>query len=205
MALIWGWGPFSIKPQGEELLLGERVRNAFRKHNASFDSSVDEWLTACHEMQSAVQDLWKSVAERVQSDAELEIPKGGKVDEPLPGPPGIIIIETKEVPLVRNLIEASLIASLVGIEYEMKGALVESAKFPTSPEGPAFWQIWGQATETATHRTMPGFGFSEQFDPANRNAVEAAFLVAAARAYVQGVQSVAPFLPKEAEGQENAS
>ncbi len=205
MTLIWGWGPFSIKPQGMELLSAERVRQAFRTHEASFDSSVDEHLTACCEMRSAVEDLWKSVAKRIQSIGELEIPKGGKVNEPLPGPPGITIIETEEVLLVRNLIEASLIASLVGIEYEMKGALLESAKFPTSPEGPAFWQIWGQATETVTHRTMPSFGFSDRFDPANRNAVEAAFLVAAARAYVEGVQGVAPFLPKDEQRQENRS
>jgi len=205
MALIWGWGPFSIKPQGEELLLSERVRAAFRRHNTSLDSSVDEFVTACREMQSAVEDLWKAVAKRVQSNKELEIPKGGEVDEPWPGPPEITIIETKEEPLVRNLIEASLIASLVGIEYEIKGALSMSAKFPTSPEGPAFWQIWGQATDTATHRAMPGFGFSDRFDPANRNAVEAAFLVAAARAYVGGVQAIAPFLPKDEQEQKNGS
>lgn len=204
MPLIWGWGPFSIRAQGEELLLGERVRQAFRRHSASFDSSsMEDLLPACREMQSAVKDLWRSVAKRVQSkEGEVEIPRVGDAEEALPGPPGVTIVETKEVPLVRNLLEASLLASLVGIEYEMKHARLQSAKFPTSVPGPAFWEVWGQATETATHRGMPGFGFSDNFDPANRNAVEAAFLVAAARAYVDAVRGIAPFLPSDNEQQE---
>src|SRR5579885_3511482 len=199
MPHIWGWGPFSIRAQGQELSLGDRVRDAFRKHGASFDSpSAEELLSACREMQSAVEELWKLVARRVQSvEGKVEIPRGGSLEEPQPGPPGIALLETKEVPLVRKLIEASLVASLVGVEYEMKDARLESAKFLTKVEGPAFWQVLGEATETATHRTMPGFGFSDKFDAADRNAVEAAFLVAAARAYVEAVHGVAPFSPND--------
>lgn len=206
MPHIWGWGAFSIRAQGEELLLGERARQAFRRHNASSDpSSVEDLLSVCREMQSAVEELWKSVAKRVQSEKQVEIPRGGD-DTEASGSPGITLVETKQVPLVRNLIEASLVASSVGIEYEMKSASIESAKLPTSVTGPAFWQVNGQATETATHHSMPGSGFSDQFDPANRNAVEAAFLVAAARAYVEAVRAIAPFLPNDSEqGEEDRS
>lgn len=198
MSLIWGWGPFSIKPQGEELLLADRVRESFRRHAASFDSSVDDHISACREMQSVVSGLWRSVAKRVQpkEKEKLEIPRGGD-DTEVWGPPKMTLVEIKEVPLVRNLIEASLVASLVGIEYEMTRASIESAKFPTDIAGPAFWEVYGQATETATHRSMPGVGFSNSFDPTNRNAVEAAFLVAATRAYVEAVGAVAPFKPND--------
>jgi hypothetical protein len=98
-------------------------------------------------MISAVEKLWESVAKRVEGQ-RLEIPRGGDVVEPLPGPPGTTILETKQVSLVRNLIEASLVASLVGIEYEMKDAHLDSANFPTQATGPAYWQVTGQATET---------------------------------------------------------
>jgi hypothetical protein len=146
-------------------------------------------------MNSVGEQLWKSVAKRVQSSAGIEIPRDGDVTEPLPSPPEIIILENKEVPLIRNLIEACLVASLVGVEYEMKEARLESARVVTRPDGPACWEVVGHATETATHRSMPGFGFSDEFDPANRNAVEAGFLVAAVRAYVEAVGAVAPFKP----------
>jgi hypothetical protein len=86
---------------------------------------------------------------------------------------------------------------LVGIEYEMKDAHLDSARFPTEATGPAYWQVTGQATETATHRSMPGIALSDEFDPTDRNTVESAFLVAASRAYVEAVQGIAPFLHRE--------
>jgi hypothetical protein len=199
MPHIWGWGPFSITAQGEEVLLGDRARDAFRRHRVSFDSpSSEDLLSAISEMNSAVEELWASVARRVESEGTLEIPRGGDVKEVL-GSPKMTLIETKEVPLVRNLIEASLIASTVGIEYEMRGARLESARLPTEVRSPAFWEVLGKATETATHRSVSDFGLSDEFDPADRNAVEAAFLVAATRAYVNAVQGIAPFLPRNDE------
>ena len=203
MSLIWGWGPFSIRPQGEELRLADNARAAFRRHKESFGQDGmmgEDSIAAAQQMISAVEELWKSVAIRVDSQ-RLEIPQGADVVEPLPGPLGTTILETKQVPLVRNLIEASLVASLVGIEYEMKEAHLGSAKFPTEATGPAYWQVTGQATETATHHTMPGIAFSEDFDPTDRSAVESAFIVAASRAYVEAVQAVAPFLSKRGKQQ----
>jgi hypothetical protein len=187
-----------MRPQGQELLLADKVRESFRRHKDSFDAkgAGEDSIPATLEMTSAVEKLLRAVAARVDSQ-RLEIPRGGDVVEPLPGPPGITILETKQISLIRNLIEASLVASLVGVEYEMKDALLDSARRPAEPTSPAYWQVMGQATETATHRTMPGFGFSENFDLADRNAVESAFLVAATRAYVEAVQAIAPFLPKE--------
>lgn len=199
MSLIWGWGPFSIRPQGEELRLADSVREAFRTHKASFDKNGmpgEDSIAATQQMISAVEELWKSVVKRVEGQ-RLEIPRGGDVVEPLPGPSGKTILETKQESLVRNLIEASLIASLVGIEYELKDAHLDSAMFPTEATGPAYWQVTGQATETATHRNMPGIALSDEFDPTDRNAVESAFLVAASRAYIDAVQGVAPFLQRK--------
>lgn len=195
MALIRGWGPFSIQPQGEELLAAERVRDAFRQHGASIQKGAEpgEFLAAARRLQSAVEELWGLVAKRVQSHGQLEIPQGGHVSEVSATPPRITILESKQVPLIRNLIEASLLASLVGIEYEMTDARLESAKFPTKPTSPAFWQVTGQATETTTHHSMPGFGFSDNFEATDPNAVEAAFLLAASRAYVEAVRGLVPF------------
>lgn len=195
MALIWGWGPFSIRPQGEELLAADVVRDAFRQHHASFEVSAepDRIAAAVEQLQSAVRDLSGLIAKRVQSQEQLEIPQGGRVSEVLAGPPGKALVEMKRVPLVRNLIEASLVASLVGIQYEMKQACLESAEFPTEPTSPATWQVTGQATETATHRSMPGIGFSNSFEPTDPNAVEAAFVLAASRAYVEAVEALVPF------------
>jgi hypothetical protein len=191
---IWGWGPFAIRPQGEEFLAADRVRVAFRQHRASIEGGgeSDRLLAACEQLRLAVEELWALVAKRVQSQG-FEIPKGGQVNEVLAGPPGIAVVEMRRVPLVRNLIEASLVPSLVGIEYEIKQACLESAKFPTEPSSPAVWQVTGQATETATHRSMPGIGFSERFEPTDPGAVEAGFLVAASSAYVDAVTALVPF------------
>ena len=196
MPLIWGWGPFSIRTQGEEVLLGERVRDVFRRHNAS-PKSQEELFSGYSETKSAIENLWKSVAKRVQAqERELQIPKGG--DDLGDG----VFPEVKEVPLVRSLLEASLVASMIGIEYEMKSA--RCSKYPTKVkrDGRGCWDVVGQATETATHRTMPGFGFSNEFDPDDRNAVESGFLVAATRAYVHAVHAIAPFLPDKNEEEE---
>ena len=197
MSLIWGWGPFSIQPHGAELLLADNVRDAFREHRASVEKGGEPGqpsIEACERLQSAIEQLWDLVAKRVQPQGDLEVPQGGVVRD-LPGPPAITVVESKNVPLVRNLIEASLVASLVGIEYEMQTARLESARFPTEATSPAAWQVTGQATETATHRKTPGFGFSDNFECTDRNAVEAAFLVAASRAYVDAVEGIVPFIP----------
>src|SRR5579859_5582795 len=138
MGLLWGWGPFAVRPTAEEVKLAEEVRTALRYHAGIVreDSGVEGFVEAATAMTEKVRHLWRNVEQRICnqeiSDKSLYPFAGGEA------------------------FAATMVASLLGIEYELRTARV----IPKTGDekGPVVWEVMGQANYEG-NRGGPGCGW----------------------------------------------
>jgi hypothetical protein len=166
-----------VRPTHEEVKLAEQVRTALRYHAGAVreDSDVEDFIETAIAMTEKVRHLRRSVQQRICnqeiSDRSLCPFIGGET------------------------LAATMVASLLGIEYELRAAKI----IPKTgdQQGLMVWGVMGQATDEGKRRG-PGCGWSESFDRADVNASESQFLIAACRAFVEAIECVLPFRPEKA-------
>lgn len=171
MGLLWGWGPFAVRPTREEMMLAEEVRSLLRDHAAVVREGAGAELThVAISVTAKVRQLWNGVGNRI---CRQEC--GDKTLYPFTG---------------SEVLAATMVASLLGIDYELRSARITLKT--GDAKGPVVWELLGQATY-ADGRGGPGWGRSEAFDRSDVSAYESQFLIAACRAFVEAIECVVPF------------
>ena len=183
MTLMWGWGPFAVRPKGGEFQAADRLRTTLRLHETVISEDLDsnraapethislpsspEWLAATEALIEDQKSLAAVIAKRFDSGPGLE---------------GI-------QPLGLLVMKATLAASALSIEYEIEDAKI--VPITGGDTGPVCWEVRGIARETATNKSSPSFMHSERFDRADEVSRESQFLVAACRAYIEAINGIA--------------
>lgn len=182
MTLMWGWGPFAVKPSGGEFQAADRLRTTLRLHERVVTEglgsnelstmgpcipSSPEWLAATGALIADGKSFAHAIEQGLGSGLGLEsFPSLGLL-----------------------VIKATLSASALSVEYRMEETRIIVATGDAN--GPVCWEVQGLARETATNRSSPSLAHSESFSRTDRVSCESQFLVAACRAYVEAISGIA--------------
>lgn len=183
MTLMWGWGPFALKPRGDEFQAADRLRTTLRLHKKVISEELDS-NRAASETDISVPSSPESLA---ATEALIEDGKSlaAVIEERFGSRHGL-----ESIPSLGLLVmKATLAASALSIEYEIEEAKIIAAT--GDDKGLICWEVRGTARDTATNRSSPSFTHSERFDRADEVLRESQFLVAACRAYVEAINGIA--------------
>lgn len=182
MTLMWGWGPFAMKPSGGEFQAADRLRTTLRLHEkvVSEDLAPNEPSKIGLHIPSSPE--WSAATEALIADGKSF---ADAIEQGLGPGPGLESFPS----LGLLVIKATLAASVLSVEYQIEETRIITAT--GDPNGPVCWEVRGLARETATNRSSPSMAHSESFSRTERVSCESQFLVAACRAYVEAINGIA--------------